>query len=198
MEGFLWEDCEWDNVSGEGIYAGNNKADPRIGEYLIRDVTIRNCQFKNCGEGIGIAGCIGYEIIGNTILDTTAPDPPARRAAIAVGRNSVEGRIAGNTISRSRGSGMSLTVGDGPLVIEGNLIEEVGLGAGDPALKSNIYGLRFTTGTEVGLIVRNNKFNNIKTAGIDISSNFVTNDRSALIERLEQENEFVNCAGKVS
>lgn len=191
------ESSIFENVpENEALYLGNNKYDPAQGLYLMKGVVVRGCHFSNCSEAIGLAAS-NFSLENNVILDTTAANPPATHAAIGIGKKSANGKISNNVILRSQGAGISLDLGRGPLVIEDNTIEEVGLRASDPNLGKAIYGLRFMDGFEEDISIRNNSFKNITTAAIQFGKGFFSNNRIILAQKLEEKNQFTDCAEKI-
>lgn len=193
------DSCHWANVPlGEGIYIGNDQANPSAGDYLMTYVTVKNCTFAKCGEPLHLLGVVGFNVELNTMVDTLTTNPPSHNAGVSIGRNSTDGIIKSNFISNVRGNGINVLSGNGPLTIEGNVIDRAGTGAGDADLKKNIFGIRLQTGNADRMAIRGNTIKNIDTAGIDLGGHLKVDDRAAYTRQLEAANTFTNCRERVS
>jgi hypothetical protein len=192
FDSFLWDNCEFSAPNGEGIYIGGNGADPTRNYYLMRDVTVRNCIFRGCGEGFHVAGVVGFLLENNLIEDTLIAKPGAHNAAISIGRGSYDGKVVNNIIRRSRGCGFNVLAGDGFMEFIENEIDTVGTGVGDPDLGKHIYGIRAQTGNGNLWQIRENTFRNIATAAVQFGGAFGA--RAALEEQIKIANTFVNVA----
>lgn len=167
VQDFLVEDCLFENWDGEGIYGGRTGAGIPTDEWLMDNVTIQYCTFRDCTEGIQLNrvrqnGVIRY----NAVYDST-PENAASSAyntALNVGRSD-DMKIYGNIIDGCDGNGISYN-GD---------INPPGLATGSSiVIRSNLV-INVATGTVVGMDRGIVVFSNTNTSPVFIQHNTVFN-----------------------